>query len=632
MKKGMQWVFAIIGLMALGIQWIPAQIKSSSAFKVDVDLVTVEVSAVDKDGKPVAGLKKEDFQVYEDGKKQEIASLDEVTTETGASLEKRPIIVDEQHRGKTVLILFNDNLISPENIKKSRDLAAGFVREHMGLQDLFGVAVFGASMKIAQNMTNDRDKVLGAIAQPAGSNQRGRMYADLYVSLEQINYSLARIKGKKNVLIFLQSNYSNPSKNDPSAIMGYGTYSRPGGSKRVIESAKRANVVYYTIDTVGIASSDVDPKWRTDTLDLLTHDCGGYAIYNTNNVDAELDKLDLTLSNYYILGFQSTNTNHDGTFRRLEIKANIKGMNLKYMPGYQDRSPVDVLASSKQEQTLLSALENPRTVTKLPVAFRPFIFFDTPKSAKVLISFRIQSANIALKKKSGQLSAELNVMGVAYNEDGSVAARFSEPLPVNIDAAYEAAFRKGTLPYINYFKLRPGKYTLKIAVSDESMNIGSAEQSLEIPMLIENGIELSSIVLAEQATPLPELIQNLQTQMLDESDPLVYSGMQIRPSIENKFKVNSTAVVFFRLYSLPNRINADLIAIPKLLDEKGAQVVLNKIPLKKNAVLLGNNMAAVAFNLPLATAGIGKYRLVLEIADSGGARLANAATDLEIMP
>ncbi len=632
MKKRMVMVLAAFWLLAAQMQSSPAQTENSSKFRVDVDLITVEVTAVDKSGTPVGGLRREDFQVYEEGRKQEIASIDEVKTDAGvSSLAKSPIIVDEQHRGKTVLIVFNDALIAPENIKKSRESAARFVREHMGPQDLFGVAVFSTSMKILQNMTTDREKVLAAIGLFAASNSAGMIYADLYSSLEQINYSLAHLKGRKNILIFLQSRYFNPNKSDPN-VLGYGMqFSRSGSNRKTLESARRANVVYYTIDTVGLASGDVDQKWRTDYLDFLTRD-GGYAISNTNNIDAELDKLDLRLSNYYILGFQSGDRKHDGAYRKLEIKTNVKGMSLRYLPGYQDRSPVDVLTSSRQEQSLLNALANPGAAAQIPMTFRPFYFFDTPNSARVLVSARIQTGGIALKKKDGQWTADLNVMGAAYGEDGSVAARFSEPLPVRVEIDRGSEFRKGALPYSNYFKLRPGKYLLKVAASDGSGNIGSMEQSLEIPVPGQ-GVGISSLVLAEQATPLPELIRNLQTEMLDESDPLVYAGMQISPCIENRLRAKGTAAVYFRIYNLPGGMaSLDLVARPRLVDEKGSQRVLDLVSLRRNSVLVGRDMAAVAINLPLTAVGAGKYRLVLELADSNGGKLADAATELELMP
>ena len=61
-----------------GVTAAAAQSDSSYRLRVDVDLATIEVTVLDKKGNPVSNLKKEDFQLYEDGKKQEILSIDEV--------------------------------------------------------------------------------------------------------------------------------------------------------------------------------------------------------------------------------------------------------------------------------------------------------------------------------------------------------------------------------------------------------------------------------------------------------------------------------------------------------------------------------------------------------------------------
>ncbi len=49
-----------------------AQSGNSFKIRMDVDMATAEVSVVDKKGNPVPNLKKQDFQLYEDGRKQEI--------------------------------------------------------------------------------------------------------------------------------------------------------------------------------------------------------------------------------------------------------------------------------------------------------------------------------------------------------------------------------------------------------------------------------------------------------------------------------------------------------------------------------------------------------------------------------
>ncbi|HYK88108.1 MAG TPA: hypothetical protein VE398_05030 [Acidobacteriota bacterium] len=54
-----------------------AQNAKPTVLRVDVDLVTVEVIALDKNGDPARSLKRENFRLFEDGKEQVISTFDE---------------------------------------------------------------------------------------------------------------------------------------------------------------------------------------------------------------------------------------------------------------------------------------------------------------------------------------------------------------------------------------------------------------------------------------------------------------------------------------------------------------------------------------------------------------------------
>jgi len=649
-KLGLLFVCLFIGILGPGGRVSAAQ-SDSFKLRIEVDLVAIEVFALDKSGKPVRNLRKEDFQLFEDGKEQEILSFDEV--DAGSAPSSMPLIVGgERRQGKTVLILFNDSSTPPIYLKTARDSAARFVREHMRPGDLFAVASFESLMKITQNLTDDREDVLAAIAQTATSQPSGAMYfEELLLSLEKINYSIAPLKGQKSVLIFgRMETFFGATLAD--------VYSR------VLNSARKFNVIYYTVDpttTTGGTPGEFAPQSSPPagiarvpvpnilasqtmatpqsggglipvTLRSLTSETGGATIIDTNNIDADLDELDQQISNYYILGFQSSNPKHDGAFRRIKIKTEARGVTLKHRPGYQDRRPVDVLASSKQEQTLLTALATPGAATQLPLAFRPAYFYDSRHSARVLITAKVRTEKMVFQKKGGQMGTDLNVMGVAYAEDGSIAARFSETLPIRFEKDKEAGFRKQDLPYHNYFKLRPGKYRLKLAASDESRNMGSMEQSLEIPVFPERGFAVSSLITAEQVSRLPDLIQNLQTQLLDQTDLLAYSGIQVQPGIENKFPTNTAIPVLFRIYNLPGRFEEwDPVANAALMGEKGEKFALSPIRLKELLTPAAPAEAVVALRLPFQNVPPGKYRLVIETADPISSQTAVLQTDLELV-
>jgi len=220
-------------------------------------------------------------------------------------------------------------------------------------------------------------------------------------------------------------------------------------------------------------------------------------------------------------------------------------------------------------------------------------------------------------------------MGVAYGEDGSVSARFSETQHILLDKEAEQTFRKQNLVYRNYFKLRPGKYQLKLAVSDEQGNTGFAQQSLEVPPMPQDGWVASSLVVADQVSRLPDLIQNLRTALLEENDPLIFNGVQIVSSVENQFPVNVPVPVFFKLYNLTgNPDQRKLVAKVELLGEQGESQALPPMPLDQNLFLTGKTDAIIAINLNFEKVTPGKYRLLVETVDALSSQSVRLETDL----
>jgi VWFA-related protein len=718
---------------------------------VDVELVTVEVLVLDRRGNPIHGLKKEDFRLYEDGKQQDIVSFDEVVDSQDQAASPAPGD-DGANRGKTVLIVFDDSTIASAHIRPAREAAERFVQEHMRPWDLFAVASFAHSMKIMQNFTHDREQVLNAVRQPAVSSAEPRSRPEIFQeqktepdgrrpyedpgstkgdarvrdyraenllrALQAISLALEPLKGQKSVLLF--------SESVPYNVEAIETVYR-----NTLNSARRSNVVFYTLDPGGLASGasarmgtrkplepslslvrrpgfsaapnspgmfmlqqtgggqgggtggagsggtsggsggaagggtpagtsggasgypggstrypsgtgfpdyrspDLERAWdrsqSTGLLKSLASETGGLSIYNTNDLDGELDKLDRQLSNYYILGFQSNNPKHDGAFRKLEIKTDMKGVTLRYRKSYLDRRPIDVLASSKHEKTLLSALASSGPATQLPVRFRSAYFYDSPRMAKVLVTARIGLEKAGIKKKGGQMAGELHVMGAAYAENGSLAARFSETLSMSFNRDKEQDFRRTFLTYRNYFRLRPGKYRLKLAVSDGANNLGSMEESREIPPFPDSGFAASSLVLAEQVYRLPDLIQNLQTRLLDDNDPLIYSGMRIAPSVVNRLPAGDPIPVFYRIYDTAGRgIPWKLTARAKLVGEKGDVRTSPLIPLDENLHRVGGSEGVVGFAVAFADVEPGKYTLLIETADAASADAATVQADVEL--
>ena len=223
----------------------------------------------------------------------------------------------------------------------------------------------------------------------------------------------------------------------------------------------------------------------------------------------------------------------------------------------------------------------------------------------------------------------VDVMGVAYAEDGSVAARFSETLNLAVDKDKEEVFRNQDIDYHNYLKLKPGKYQLKLAVADEKGKVGMAEQSLVVPPMSPDELTPSSLVVSQQLSKLPELIQNLQAQLLDEADPLVYKGFQFSVGADNQISRQYPMAIFYKLYNVKgNEPNKALSAKIQLTDEQGKVNAFPPIGLDETAVLTGPGEVTIALNFPIKDLAPGKYKLTVETSNGSTNKTVSTQTDL----
>jgi hypothetical protein len=367
-------------------------------------------------------------------------------------------------------------------------------------------------------------------------------------------------------------------------------------------------------------------------LRSLAAETGGVSIYNTSDFNGRLNEVTRELNNFYVLGFQSNNPKRDGKFRRLKVKTEVKKGELRHRDGYVDPRPLDVLAGSKGEKSMMRAIASPTPAVLLPVTFKAVYFYDSPGLARIPVTAKIRTESVELKKKGGGLEGDLNVMGVAYGEDGGVSARFSETVHLAVDKEKEQAFRQEALSYRNYFKLRPGKYQLKLAVADQKGKVGSSEQSLVVPPQNTGELAASSLVVIEQASRLPALIQDLQTRLLDNTDPLIFKSLQVVPSVENQVPVSQPVNLVFKIYNLsPDAEQRKLIVEPRFTGENGATQAFPAIALDPNHLFAtGGTEAMIGISLPLTDIAPGKYRLALATSEGATSRSVTLQTDLQL--
>ncbi len=138
---------------------------------VDVHVVNVEVVVTDKEGKPVTGLTREDFELYEDGQPMVLTNFFAAEVPSEASIEALEEAGGEALGALPVsgtsglkLVIFVDQLnIGPQNRKLLFERLRQELRERAAPGTEVMVATMGSRLEIAQPFTDDLDQVFAVL-------------------------------------------------------------------------------------------------------------------------------------------------------------------------------------------------------------------------------------------------------------------------------------------------------------------------------------------------------------------------------------------------------------------------------------------------------------------------------------
>lgn len=142
--------------------------------RIETELVQIDVVVADKDGKLVRDLKREDFELYEDGKKQEITHFAIGTSAQPArwlAFEKKkpgenftpattPV---EVQAGRYIVIAVDDFHIEPANLINAKRTLQRFINIQMAPGDQVAIVTTSGNIGMFQQFTNERDALERAI-------------------------------------------------------------------------------------------------------------------------------------------------------------------------------------------------------------------------------------------------------------------------------------------------------------------------------------------------------------------------------------------------------------------------------------------------------------------------------------
>lgn len=655
--------------------------------RVQTDIVLTNVVVRDKKtGAVVRDLKASDFTVLENGKPQKLVSFDFQNVDAAANLQAQAAGVPRALDSKSVADLLNNaalgtapaslrdhrlivmffdlSSMQPEDIDRAVEAAQNYIKTKMQPADLVAAVSLATALSMDQDFTADKSLLLRAVGRYNGTEGTGfanggqtgatdgtadnassfsaddTEYNSLNTdrelfAIQSIARSLERVDQRKSLLYFSGGLTRNGIENQASL-------------RAATNAAVRANMAIYSVDSRGLEAlppvgnasqgslrgvsaynggamqSQLDSNFGSqEVLGTLASDTGGKFFSDSNDFAPAFQQIQRDTEAYYILGFRSTNTARDGSFRHLTVKLNRADVKLDYRSGYYAAADFKHQKTEDREQALEDQMRSDSPVTDVAVYLQALYFRETGNRAFVPVSLLVPGSGVPFTKSGERDRASLDVLGQVKNAQGIVVGNLRDTVKLAVGQKEGAATRN--LQYSTGFTLAPGRYHLKFIVRENATGkLGSFETDLQVPDLAKAPLKLSSIVLSSQRVP---------DAAKQPANPLVRDGQQWIPNLAHVFRADGHLYLLYEIYD-PARVKAgDAVPAAGLTRRpQGAVRVLTSIEfLQNNSKVFetplvevdaintpDRNAVSFAFDVPLGSLKPGDYVAQVNVIDDAG--------------
>ncbi|HET8780993.1 MAG TPA: VWA domain-containing protein [Pyrinomonadaceae bacterium] len=291
------------------------EVGPDDVIRVKTALVNSPVLVIGRDGKFVPNLGREDFQVFENGVKQEISYF---------------AAVDNPF---TVALVIDTSRSTVFNLADIQHAALAFV-DQMRPRDRAVVVSFSDDFKVITEATSDRETLRSAIAsiRPGGGS---RVYDAVDLLVEEMN----RIEGRTALILF-----SDGVDNDSQTATGESTLRKVERSDTLIypvqfstyERMKSRAPAKTDLPTEGTGFSEQDYRVAGAYLRRLADatSTGVYPAAEISDLDRAIASIVDELHNEYSIGYYPRNAGQAGEQRRVEVRVNRPQLVVRARTGY----------------------------------------------------------------------------------------------------------------------------------------------------------------------------------------------------------------------------------------------------------------------------------------------------------
>jgi Ca-activated chloride channel family protein len=280
-------------------------------FRAGVDLVSLNVTVTEGAGRYVTDLAAEDFNVFEDGVKQDVTFFNRTNL---------PI---------ALAMLLDTSASMDAKLPTAQEAAIGFARR-LRPQDLAEVVDFDSRVVVLQPFTNGSAELEQAIHKTSAGGSTS-LYNAVYIALKDLKKVIAKNTDeiRRQAIVVLSDG------EDTSSLLPF---------EEVLDLAKRSETAIYAIglrSTDGPGAASKGFKEAEFVLRQFAQETGGRAYFPNQITDlaAIYGQISDELSSQYTVGYTSKNGRRDGSWRRVVVRVARPNLTARTKLGYFAPSP-----------------------------------------------------------------------------------------------------------------------------------------------------------------------------------------------------------------------------------------------------------------------------------------------------
>lgn len=278
------------GSSAEDVRFLGASTLSDS---IDVDMVELYTTVIDRANRPIVGLRETDFTVLEDGVTQQISTFELV--------ENLPL---------TLGVAIDTSASMDPIMEETRKAAAQFLTNLLKPSDSSFAVAFASRPHLLMGQTSDVEAIVYTVRALRASGQTA-----LHDALMTGLYYFRGIRGRRALVLLSDGEDTSSSATYPD----------------ILEYAKHSEVVIYTI---GLGIGDNEPLLRSK-LEEIAAVTGGRAFFISaaRELQPVYRQIDRELRSQYLLAYNSNQQSGSNDFRQVEVRV-TDGRRARTISGY----------------------------------------------------------------------------------------------------------------------------------------------------------------------------------------------------------------------------------------------------------------------------------------------------------